>query len=202
MNENDYLKTLTDDTCLREALSRSVQKQPPLPSDLNERLMQRLDRQQKPPRRIWPLALTALGIAASVLLVLMLRPAKEQPKQQPVVAAQPQEPTPQPAVPAEPIQPSQPHKPIHPTKPKRPSEAELPDTLGESIFKSEENVRIAMQILRECKATIRREEQQTRNDIIEATFNALPHAEDALLVRGESGDLEVIQVSRQTAIEI
>ena len=102
-----------------------------------------------------------------------------------------------------------PTKPIIPVKiaktvapKKQPIEAELPDTLGQGIFESEENVRIAMQILCECEATIRQEKQQTRNYIIETTFNALPQAENALLVTNENGDFEVIEVSEQTAIEI
>ena len=189
------------DTDLREALRRKYAREPQLPANFTSRMMS-----QK--KRRWLLPASALAIAASVLLLIIFNIEKPQPEQQtPVIAEKVMPPVP--VISDEPIEHAKPTRPIKPVKvakaatpKKRPIEAELPDTLGQSIFESEENVRIAMQILCECEATIRREEQQTRNDIIEATFNALPHAEDALLVRGESGDLEVIQVSQQTAIEI
>lgn len=202
MNENDYLKILSDDTCLSDAVRSSEEKQPPLPSSLNERLMRRLDEQKKPRRRVWPFAATALGIAASVLLALMLKPTTEQTTQPPVIADLPQEAPPQPAVPDEPSEPVQPIKPTNPIKPKRLAAAELPDTLGESIFESEENVMRTALMLYECEVTIRQEEQQLRNHIIEATFNALPQAENSLLVTNENGDFEVIQVSEDNTIEI
>lgn len=189
------------DTDLREALRRKYAREPQLPANFTSRMMS-----QK--KRRWLLPASALAIAASVLLLIIFNIEKPQPEQQtPVIAEKVMPPVP--VISDEPVEHANPAKPIIPVKvakaatPKKQlAEAELPDTLGQSIFESEENVRIAMQILCECEATIRREEQQTRNDIIEATFNALPHAEDALLVRGESGDLEVIQVSQQTAIEI
>ena len=202
MNEKDYLKILSDDTCLSDAVRSSEEKQPPLPSSLNERLMRRLDEQKKPRRRVWPFAATALGIAASVLLALMLKPTTEQTTQPPVVADLPQETPPQTAVPDEPSEPSEPNKPTNPIKPKRLAAAELPDTLGESIFESEENVMRTALMLYECEVTIRQEEQQLRNHIIEATFNALPQAENSLLVTNENGDFEVIQVSEDNTIEI
>lgn len=202
MNEKDYLKILSDDTCLSDAVRSSEEKQPPLPSGLNERLMRRLDERKKPRRRVWPFAATVFGIAASVLLALMLRPTTEQTTQPPVIADLPQEAPPQPAVPAEPIQPIKPNKPTNPIKPKRLAAAELPDTLGESIFESEENVMRTALMLYECEVTIRQEEQQLHNHIIEATFNALPQAENSLLVTNENGDFEVIQVSEDNTIEI
>ena len=189
------------DTDLREALRRKYAREPQLPANFTSRMMS-----QK--KRRWLLPASALAIAASVLLLIIFNIEKPQPEQQtPVIAEKVMPPVP--AISDEPIEHAKPTRPIKPVKvaktaapKKRPIEAELPDTLGQSIFESEENVRIAMQILCECEATIRQEKQQTRNYIIEATFNALPHAEDALLVRGENGNLEVIQVSQQTAIEI
>ena len=70
---------------------------------------------------------------------------------------------------------------------------ELPDTLGNGIWRSERNVVIALQILSECEATIRREEQEVRNHIIQATFNATPQPANAVLVTNEAGDYEVIE---------
>ena len=189
------------DTDLREALRRKYAREPQLPANFTSRMMS-----QK--KRRWLLPASALSIAASVLLLIILNIEKPKPEQQtPVIAEKVMPPVP--VISDEPIEHAKPTRSIKPVKvakaatpKKRPIEAELPDTLGQSIFESEENVRIAMQILCECEATIRQEKQQTRNYIIEATFNALPHAEDAQLVRGENGDLEVIQVSQQTAIEI
>ena len=189
------------DTDLREALRRKYAREPQLPANFTSRMMS-----QK--KRRWLLPASALAIAASVLLLIIFNIEKPQPEQQtPVIAEKVMSPVP--VISDEPIEHAKPTRPIKPVKvakaatpKKRPIEAELPDTLGQSIFESEENVRIAMQILCECEATIRQEKQQTRNYIIEATFNALPHAEDAQLVRGENGDLEVMQVSQQTAIEI
>ena len=189
------------DTDLREALRRKYAREPQLPANFTSRMMS-----QK--KRRWLLPASALAIAASVLLLIIFNIEKPQPEQQtPVIAEKVMPPVP--AISDEPIEHAKPTRPIKPVKvakaatpKKRPIEAELPDTLGQSIFESEENVRIAMQILCECEATIRQEKQQTRNYIIEATFNALPHAEDALLVTNENGDFEVIQVSQQTAIEI
>ena len=189
------------DTDLREALRRKYAREPQLPANFTSRMMS-----QKKHR--WLLPASALAIAASVLLLIIFNIEKPQPEQQtPVIAEKVMPPVP--VISDEPIEHAKPTKPIKPVKvaktvapKKQPIEAELPDTLGQGIFESEENVRIAMQILCECEATIRQEKQQTRNYIIEATFNALPHAEDAQLVRGENGDLEVMQVSQQTAIEI
>ena len=189
------------DTDLREALRRKYAREPQLPANFTSRMMS-----QK--KRRWLLPASALSIAASVLLLIILNIEKPKPEQQtPVIAEKVMLPVP--AISDEPIEHAKPTRPIKPVKvakaatpKKRPIEAELPDTLGQSIFESEENVRIAMQILCECEATIRQEKQQTRNYIIEATFNALPQAENALLVTNENGDFEVIEVSEQTAIEI
>ena len=43
MNENDIYTMLRGDDNLREAIRRHEQAQPPLPADLSERLMQRLE---------------------------------------------------------------------------------------------------------------------------------------------------------------
>ncbi|MBQ5936404.1 MAG: hypothetical protein IJL50_01000 [Bacteroidaceae bacterium] len=189
------------DTDLREALRRKYAREPQLPANFTSRMMS-----QK--KRRWLLPASALAIAASVLLLIIFNIEKPQPEQQtPVIAEKVMPPVP--VISDEPVEHANPAKPIIPVKvakaatPKKQlAEAELPDTLGQSIFESEENVRIAMQILCECEATIRQEKQQTRNYIIEATFNALPQAENALLVTNENGDFEVIEVSEQTAIEI
>lgn len=199
---------MNDDKLFRQALQRQNDRAAgfKMPDDMEQRVMKNI--KPKATKRRWLYPLSALAIAACALLLILLNIEKQKPEQQTPVIAEKVMPT-VPVISDEPIEHAKPTKPIKPVKvakaatpKKRPIEAELPDTLGQSIFESEENVRIAMQILCECEATIRQEKQQTRNYIIEATFNALPHAEDAQLVRGENGDLEVIQVSQQTAIEI
>jgi len=68
---------------------------------------------------------------------------------------------------------------------------DIPDTLGNGIWKSKENVARAIKILADCEATIAREHQQVRNSIIEATFNVMPQPAGAILVTNEVGDREV-----------
>ncbi len=86
------------------------------------------------------------------------------------------------------------------TSPRHEIAVALPDTLGEGIWQSEENVRLALQMLAECEATIQREEQEIRNNIVRATFNATPQPANAILVTNELGDYEVIET--RTLIEI
>ena len=70
MNEKDMNTLLERDNILREAISRREQKLPSMPSDLNARLMQRMDQKdEKPKRRLWLYVVS--GVAASVLLLLM-----------------------------------------------------------------------------------------------------------------------------------
>ena len=70
---------------------------------------------------------------------------------------------------------------------------ELSDTLGSGIWQSERNVRRAMQMLGECEAVIRKSEQEVRNTIVRATYNATPQPANAVLVTNEAGDCEVIE---------
>lgn len=77
---------------------------------------------------------------------------------------------------------------------------ELPDNIGDDIWQNEENVLLALQMLSECEAAIQREEQEIRNDIVRATFNATPQPANAILVTNELGDYEVIET--RTLIEI
>lgn len=71
MNEKDMNTLLERDNILREAISRRAQRQPSMPSDLNARLMQRMEQSDvKPKRRIWLYVVS--GVAASILLLLTL----------------------------------------------------------------------------------------------------------------------------------
>lgn len=72
----------------------------------------------------------------------------------------------------------------------------MADTLGDAIWQSEENVVTALQMLSECEQTIRREEQEVRNAIIEATFNAVPRPANVILVSDENGAYEVVETKR------
>ena len=202
------MSTMNNDNLFRQALQRQNDRAAgmKMPDDMEQRVMKSLKPQAT--KRRWLYPLSAIAVAASVLLLILLNIGKQKPEQQtPVIAEVVTEP--QPIIPDEPVEHANPAHPIIPVKvakaaatKKQLAEAELPDTLGQGIFESEENVRLAVQMLSECEATIRHEEQQVNNRIIEATFNALPQAENALLVTNENGDFEVIEVSEQTAIEI
>ena len=208
MNNDNRLRLSEAKNLFRQALQRQNDRATgmKMPDDMEQRVMRSLKPQATKCRWLYPLS--AIAVAASVLLLILLNIEKQKPDQQPPVVAEVMT-EPQPIIPDEPVEHANPTKPIIPVKvaktvapKKQPIEAELPDTLGQGIFESEENVRLAVQMLSECEATIRHEEQQVNNRIIKATFNALPQAENALLVTNENGDFEVIEVSEQTAIEI
>ena len=76
---------------------------------------------------------------------------------------------------------------------KKTQRREIPDTLGNSIWQHRENVVRAIQVLADCEATIVREEQEVRNDIVKATYNAMPQPANVILVSDENGDYEVIE---------
>ena len=84
------MNELRNDKNLQEAVSRREQKLPPLPADLNERLMQRLGEPETASvakqRPLWLYA--AVAVAASIALLIVFNFGKEQPPQEPVVAQQ------------------------------------------------------------------------------------------------------------------
>ena len=91
------MNELRNDKNLQEAVSRREQKLPPMPADLNERLMQRLGEQ--PPsatkqKRLWLYA--AVAVAASIALFIVFNFGKEQTPQKPLVAQTIEQTTPQP----------------------------------------------------------------------------------------------------------
>ncbi|MBO4892893.1 MAG: hypothetical protein J5502_09805, partial [Prevotella sp.] len=72
-------------------VSRREQKMPPLPADLNERLMQRIEeteqtRPEAKSRRLWLYTASALAVAASIALLIVFNFGKQQPPQEPLVA--------------------------------------------------------------------------------------------------------------------
>ena len=87
------MNELRNDKNLQEAVSRREQKLPPMPADLNERLMQRIDTSAPAPksRRLWIYA--ALAAAASIALLIVFNLGQEQTPQEPVVAQAFEQPT-------------------------------------------------------------------------------------------------------------
>jgi hypothetical protein len=186
---------------LREALRRRYANTPQLPTDFTERMMERAN--TKPVRHHrWQ---WAAAVAACLLIVVgiglhyelnetsqSIVQAPSMPEVHEVVNKPIEAEAPQPVVVVE-EKPIQPHRTARKSRTHR---SELPDTLGNGIWRSERNVVIALQILSECEATIRREEQEVRNHIIQATFNATPQPANAVLVTNEAGDYEVIETKR------
>ena len=66
MNENDIQHTLKSDANLREAIGRREQQLPPMPADLNERVMERMEDQPQQRRNLFKW----MAAAASFLLVI------------------------------------------------------------------------------------------------------------------------------------
>ena len=87
------MNELKNDKNLQEAVSRREQKLPPMPADLNERLMQRIDTSAPAPksRRLWIYA--ALAAAASIALLIVFNLGQEQTQQEPLVAQAVEQPT-------------------------------------------------------------------------------------------------------------
>lgn len=83
------MNELKNDNNLRQAVSRREQQLPPMPADLNERLMQRIAesepaRSETKPRRWWLYA--AVAVAASITLLIVFNFGKQQTPQEPLVA--------------------------------------------------------------------------------------------------------------------
>ena len=96
MTEEQLNALRQQDTNLRDAIWQEETERPPMPADLNERLMQRVAKEQKKPRRIvWPWI--AAACAAGVLMIWLTPPkdadvvAEKKPTvEQPVKENQPQ----------------------------------------------------------------------------------------------------------------
>ena len=90
------MNELKNDKNLRQAVSRREQQLPPMPADLNERLMQRITesepaRSETKPRRLWLYA--AIAVAASIALLIVFNFGKQQTPQEPLVALRVDQPT-------------------------------------------------------------------------------------------------------------
>ncbi len=208
------------DTDLREALRRRYANTPSLPTDFTERLRERMD--TKPAashRRHWwgwmsaaaACLLIAIGVGvyyefnkAPHSIAKLSAPDNKTECTQVSNRVHPSE---QSSAPDEVIECTQSSNRGAPTKPSgrtnraigahqssnRARSTEISDTLGNGIWRSERNVAIAIQMLSECEETILREEQEMRNHIIKATFNAMPQPANVVLVTNEAGDYEVIE---------
>lgn len=89
------MNELNNDKNLREAVNRREQQLQPVSDDLNNRLLQRLEEELSPAKhkRLWIYA--AVAAAACIALFLVFHFTQEQLSQQPVVAQQMEEQTPQ-----------------------------------------------------------------------------------------------------------
>lgn len=90
------MNELKNDNNLRQAVSRREHQLPPMPADLNERLMQRLgETEQARPiakqKRLW--IYTAIAVAASIVLLIVFNFGKGQTSQEPLVAQTVEQPT-------------------------------------------------------------------------------------------------------------
>lgn len=89
------MNELNNDKNLREAVNRREQQLQPVSDDLNNRLLQRLEEEPSPAKHkpLWLYA--AVAAAACIALFLVFHFTQEQSTQQPVVAQQMEEQTPQ-----------------------------------------------------------------------------------------------------------
>ena len=89
------MNELNNDKNLREAVNRREQQLQPVSDDLNNRLLQRLEEELSPAKHkpLWIYA--AVAAAACIALLLVFHFTQEQSSQQPVVAQQMEEQTPQ-----------------------------------------------------------------------------------------------------------
>ena len=83
------MNELKNDKNLRQAVSRREQKLPPMPADLNERLMQRIEETEHAqaevrPKRLWLYA--AIVLAACIALLLFINYGKNPTSQDPLMA--------------------------------------------------------------------------------------------------------------------
>ena len=90
------MNELKNDNNLRQAVSRREQQLPPMPADLNKRLMQRIAesepaRPETKSRRLWIYA--AVAVAASIALLIVFHFGKEQTPQESLVALRVDQPT-------------------------------------------------------------------------------------------------------------
>lgn len=194
-----------EDSDLREALLRREARRtkPEVPADFMDDVMLQIETRPAVGRRwCW------MTVAASLLLLIGVGAAllMNEPTQEKELVAKtvlPLAPTDSETIqqPADQSSTVDVEKPK--TQPKRKtvvkpqaSRPEIPDTLGSGIWQSERNVERALQMLSECEAVIEKSEQEVRNNIVKATFNAVPQPTNVILVTNEAGDYEIVETKR------
>ena len=209
-----------NDELMKQALRRQQQRAEKLkmPADMEQRVARRL--KQRRNRRRWWLS-TAAAAAVAAVLVLTLWSSKPADTTQPVAvatapevvetaardtidnkpeAAEAASPAPQQEAPTPPAKRLRAESKPHKSMPKEiAEERQLPDTLGQGIWKSEANIIRAMQLLSECEQDIERSKQATRNAIIKANFNAIPPP-NAHLVVDLNGDYSVCEITTREIV--
>lgn len=190
-----------EDSDLREALRRreTRRQKPEVPADFMENVMQQIETKPTVGRRWrWMAAAASLLILIGIGTLLMDEPKQDEP----TLAKTELPPVPKvsEALP-EPIETNVEEKPKIRQKRKtvvkpRTPRPEIPDTLGSGIWQSERNVRLAIKMLSECEAVIEKSEQEVRNNIVRATFNAMPQPANVILVTNEAGDYEIVETKR------
>jgi len=150
------MNELKNDMNLRQAVSRREQKLPPLPAELNERLMQRLGEPETAPkaktRRLWIYA--AIAAAASIALFIIFNFGKQQTAEEPLVAQNVEQPVvsvPEP-VEGEPVEGPAPKPSQQPTKKQRKVVMQLVELIPTSEAKSDNVKKLPASLIDKVKA--------------------------------------------------
>ena len=199
-----------EDSDLREALRRREARRtkPEVPADFMDSVMQQIEKQPAASRRWrWIAAAASLLLLIGIGTLLINEPKQDEPtlaKTELPPAPQISEVLPKPIETAVAITEEKPKTQQKRKKVVKPqtSRPEIPDTLGNGIWRSERNVMRAMQMLSECEAVIEKSEQKVCNAIVKATFDAVPQPANAVLVTNEAGDYYVSDTNEQTIIEL
>ena len=76
------------------------------------------------------------------------------------------------------------------------------DTLGNGIWQSRKNIVLAEEMLKDCEMTIRKSGQAIRNEVMEASFHALPQKPNFRLVIDEEGDYVITDDTQPSPVRL
>ena len=76
------------------------------------------------------------------------------------------------------------------------------DTLGNGIWQSKKNIVLAEEMLKDCEMTIRKSGQAIRNEVMEASFHALPQKPNFRLVIDEEGDFVITDDTQPSPVRL
>ena len=76
------------------------------------------------------------------------------------------------------------------------------DTLGNGIWQSKKNIVLAEEMLKDCEMTIRKSGQAIRNEVMEASFHALPQKPNFRLVIDEEGDYVITNDTQPSPVRL